>query len=287
MNENEIVTTEMTNPDAKKGSFVAVGTGIDVSNQMTIGARAHIEQADIVYEIVYGKAAKHWINSLNDTVVSLSGFYDEGKSRLQTYRQMEDVMIASVKEGKKVVAAFYGHPGVFATPTHGAIARLKADGYTAWMEPGISAEDCLVADLGIDPGNTGCQAFEASQLLFYKHSINPNCLLIIWQIGLAGEHTLRTLKQDNLQTGLQVLTNSLLDYYPPDHEVIIYMAKNTALFSSTITRIPLSELPASKPHGMSTLVIPSRGLPDMDHETLAKLGLTAEDITGSIDPTFE
>jgi len=30
------------------------------------------------------------------------------------------------------------------------------------MLPGISAEDCLVADLGIDPASSGCQSYEAN-----------------------------------------------------------------------------------------------------------------------------
>jgi hypothetical protein len=33
------------------------------------------------------------------------------------------------------------------------------------MLPGISAEDCLFADLGIDPGIYGCQSYEATDFL--------------------------------------------------------------------------------------------------------------------------
>src|SRR3546814_12671609 len=35
---------------------------------------------------------------------------------------------------------------------HKAIAQARAEGLEAHMEAGVSAEDCLYADLGIDPG---------------------------------------------------------------------------------------------------------------------------------------
>ena len=192
--------------ETKKGTLVIVGTGIDVAGQMTIKAKSQIENADIVFAAVPSKATMQWLQSLNDNVVTLSDLYGEGKSRVNTYRQMTDRIVAAVRDGKDVCAAFYGHPGVFVTPSHRAVAQLKAEGYDAYMEPGVSAEDCLIADLGIDPGKTGCQAFETSQYLFYKHKLDPSCLIILWQIGLAGEHSLRTSLADKCQPGLEVLT---------------------------------------------------------------------------------
>ena len=57
-------------------------------------------------------------------------------------------------------------PGVFARVPHKAIAQARAEGFEAHMEAGVSAEDCLYADLGIDPGEVGCQQYEASQFMF-------------------------------------------------------------------------------------------------------------------------
>lgn len=273
--------------ETKKGSLIIVGTGIDVAGQMTIKAKSQIENADIVFSVVPGKAAMHWLKSLNDNVVPLSGLYAEGKSRVNTYRQMTETMVNAVREGKDVCAAFYGHPGVFVTPSHRAIAQLKAEGYDAYMEPGISAEDCLIADLGIDPGMTGCQAFETSQFLFYKHHIDPSCMIILWQIGIAGEHSFRTSLPDKCQPGLDVLTSILLKDYPADHEVILYEAASLPILPPRIERMPLSDLPGCKPTSISTLVIPSKGLPDFDHETLAKFGITAEDLKANINPESE
>jgi hypothetical protein len=51
--------------------------------------------------------------------------------------------------------ALYGHPGVFACVGHEAIERARAEGIDAQMLPGISAEDCLFAELGVDPAVGG------------------------------------------------------------------------------------------------------------------------------------
>ena len=52
---------------------------------------------------------------------------------MQTYEEMVDVMVETVRAGKTVCAVFYGHPGVFVLPTHRAIATLRAEGFKAMM----------------------------------------------------------------------------------------------------------------------------------------------------------
>ncbi|HEX8756304.1 MAG TPA: hypothetical protein VF745_08190 [Steroidobacteraceae bacterium] len=55
-----------------------------------------------------------WLAKMNSDVRSLQRYYPEGKSRLETYREMVDVMLVEVRAGKRVCGAFYGHLGVFA-----------------------------------------------------------------------------------------------------------------------------------------------------------------------------
>ena len=92
---------------------------------------------------------------------------------------MVAAIMEQVRAGKKVVSAFYGHTGVFAWAPHKVIAEAKAEGYYTHMEPGISAEDCLYAHLGIDPGAVGCQNFEASQFMFYVRNVDHSAYLIL------------------------------------------------------------------------------------------------------------
>ncbi|WP_100657023.1 SAM-dependent methyltransferase [Alteromonas flava] len=269
--------------DAKiQGSLVVVGTGISVSGQMTAIAQNQIRAADEVYVAIPNKPGIEYIRQLNPSLHLLTDFYAEGKSRIQTYQQMVDVLIAAVSQGKRVCAAFYGHPGVFVNPSHRVIQLLRERGFAAHMEPGISAEDCLVADLGIDPAEYGCQSYEATQFLFRKYAIDPHMTQIIWQIWGVGDHTF-TSKLAHTTDGLKLLTEKLKRYYPAEQRVIIYEAKTSPIFVSRIAEVTLKELPDATLSAVSTLVIPGNSLPDFDHDALDALGLTEDDILSHLD----
>ena len=172
------------------GSLVCVGVGMTLGSHITPLARSYIEKADVVFTAVSDGVVELWLARMNPDVRSLQRYYREGKSRLETYQEMVDAMLTEVRAGKRVCGAFYGHPGVFAWPTHKAIELARAEGHPAHMEPGISAADCLYADLGIDPGRYGCQHFEASQFMFYRRRVDTAAYLILWQIGVAGDRSL-------------------------------------------------------------------------------------------------
>ncbi|GFD77679.1 hypothetical protein KUL118_05410 [Tenacibaculum sp. KUL118] len=270
----------------KEGSLVVVGTGIGVAGQMTLAAKSYIESADIVFMGIMNKVGEHVVSGLNPNSVSLDDLYEEGKSRAVTYAQMADRIVHAVADGQKVCAAFYGHPGVFVTPSHEAIRRVKALGLEAHMLPGVSAEDCLIADLGIDPSRYGCQSYEASQFLFRDYRIDPHMTQIIWQIGLAGEATLSVLNANHSQSGLAMLADILSEHYPSDHELIIYEAATLPICEPKIQKVLLCELERAKPTLISTLVVPSLGMPDYRQDRLAKLGLTEQQVINYRNPSI-
>ena len=210
-----------------------------------------------------------WLAKMNPDVRSLQRYYREGKSRLQTYREMVAAMLTEVRAGKRVCGAFYGHPGVFAWPTHKAIELARAEGYPAHMEPGISAADCLYADLGIDPGKYGCQHFEASQFMLYRRRIDTAAYLILWQIGVAGDRSLARFSTDAPHRGL--LVDVLSRDYDLAHEVILYKAVTLAISRPEIVRLPLGALPEAKCDTHSTLVVPPRSPLEPDEEIRERL----------------
>ena len=95
-------------------------------------------------------------------------------------------MLQEVRLGYDVLGIFYGHPGVFVSPSHLAIAKARQEGYKAKMLPGVSAEDYMFADLGFDPSIYGCMTCEATELLIRNRSLNPAVTNIIWQVGAVG-----------------------------------------------------------------------------------------------------
>ena len=119
----------------------------------------------------------------------------------------------------------------------------------------MSAEDCLYADLGIDPGLSGRQSYEATEFLEEPRPIDGRAYLILWQISVIGE---RRAVSSPRQEGLAVLAEALLAHYPPEHEVVLYEASPYPIAEAIVERLPLAGLAEAEVTPMATLVIPPR-----------------------------
>lgn len=242
-------------PKRRTGQIACVGLGMVLGSHLTPLARSHIEQADVVFVAVSDGIVELWLERMHPDVRSLQPYYGKGdKSRAITYQEWVDVMMSEVRAGKKVCAAFYGHPGIFAWSPHAVIRRAREEGYPAIMEPGISSEDCLYADLGIDPGSYGCQHYEASQLLLYKIRINPHAYLVLWQVGLVGDRSMKLFKTSPEHRYL--LVEVLARDYPREHEIIVYRGATLPIEQPRIQRITLRELTGARIAPTDTVVIP-------------------------------
>lgn len=237
-----------------RGSVACVGMGMTLGSHLTPLARSYIEQADVVFAGLSDGVVEMWLQRMHPDVRSLQSYYAEGKSRMRTYREWVALMMTEVRAGKRVCGVFYGHPGIFAWSPHKVIEAARAEGFVAHMEPGISAEDCLYADLGIDPGRFGCQHFEASQMLFFERRVDPTGYLVLWQVGVVGD-----LSLGRLATGAayrQVLVDVLSRDYPLDHEIIIYRAATLPIQQPFIQRIALRDLPQTAITTAETVILP-------------------------------
>ncbi|WP_414587173.1 SAM-dependent methyltransferase [Scytonema sp. PCC 10023] len=256
----------------KAGLLTVVGTGIQLVGHLTLAAKAWIEQADKVLFAVADPVTAKWLRSLNATAEALP-YNTDNQRRKQTYREMVDVILSQVRQGLNVCAVFYGHPGVFADPAHAAIQQARREGFQAQMLPGISAEDCLFADLGLDPGRNGCQSFEATDFLIRQRRFDPTSALILWQIAMVGN--LGSYKPGEQFRPLTVLTEVLKTHYGSEHEVIVYEAAvYHPVCKPVIQRVPLDKLPETKVREVSTLYVPPKAPAPVDREMLERLGMS-------------
>ena len=260
----------------KKGSLVVVGTGIRTVGQMTTEAIAWLKLSDKVLYVVNDPIAVETIKLLNPSgAESLSVFYAEGKNRQISYNEMVERILECVRSGLRTCVAAYGHPGVFAYPTHEAIRLARIEGYSAKMLPGISAEDCLFADLGIDPSKTGCQSYEATDFLKSRRRIDPTSLVILWQIGVIGNITYEAKGYD--LSALHILVERLYEFYSPDHHVFVYEAAIYFGGEPMIKRMPLRALADSEFPTMATLCIPPGQATTPDIEMYSRLNIPLPD----------
>jgi uncharacterized protein YabN with tetrapyrrole methylase and pyrophosphatase domain len=256
-----------------RGSLCAVGIGIRAPAQTSLEASARIERADRVFTLLADPLSEYWVRSLNDKTESLASCYAVGKERQKTYDEMVERIVGSVRERLSTVAVSYGHPGVAAYPLHESVRRARREGFRAEMLPGISAEDCLFADLGIDPMRAGCRSYEATDFLLHRRGCDPASNLVLWQIGVIAESGFKA--EDGIwnHRGLVLLTQTLLETYRPDHVVTVYEAARLPVCEPIIGRVALKNLPNAAVTPLSTLFVPPMTKPMPDERMLHLLAM--------------
>jgi uncharacterized protein YabN with tetrapyrrole methylase and pyrophosphatase domain len=215
-----------------------------------------------------------WIERLRPTARSLHPLYRAGRPRTEIYEEIVEAIVEPVRRGLRVCAAFYGHPGVFSYLGHESVRRTRAEGFRAEMLPAVSAADCLFADLGVDPGQTGCQSYEATDFLVNRRIVDTTAALVLWQVSTIGERVATTSPNP---AGLVVLAEYLLERYPNDHEVTLYEASPYPIANPIVRTTRLADLAATELSPLATLYVPPAQAPETDPAMLERLGLKTAD----------
>ncbi|NVJ50494.1 MAG: methylase [Gammaproteobacteria bacterium] len=238
-----------------KGYLYVVGTGLNTLNHITQEAKRHIAQSEHVFHLVPDPLGLSLLKSLNSNLHYLGDCYALTTDRIAAYQLMVKRVMTQLTTAHKVCVVFYGHPGIFVSPSHALIQQAKEQGYVAQMLPGISAEDCLFSDLGIDPASAGCQSYEASYFLLNQVTCNVQAPLILWQLGVLGDFAGERLTCD--PKALELLQQKLGKVYPPQHPVTLYEAATLSLYEPRIETLPLAKLTEFNFSQRSTLFIPA------------------------------
>lgn len=249
----------------ESGRLIIVGSGIRAVGQLTLETVAWIQAADVVCYVLADPVTERWVVEQAQVSEDLSRLHDPAHARLHSYATMAARLVDHARRGKTVVGVFYGHPGVFTSPSHWAVQLAAAEGIEAQMLPGVSAEDCLFADLGVDPGQGAFEAFEATEMLLTRREPSPDAHVVVWQIGVIAAQQLAT------GAGLQSFADYLCGFYPADHEVVHYRAPQTVLGSPLRQTVPLAELPRVAASVTSTLYIPPARARAIDPAVVAEL----------------
>ena len=152
---------------------------------------------------------------------------------------------------------------------------LLITGIPAVMLPAPSAEDCLVADLGIDPSYPGLQTLEATDFLLRGRTLLTDMHVILWQVGCVGDvgFARKGYKNDNFP----ILIAKLQKLYGTDYIITHYIGAQYPVCDATIDQISLSEilLPENRKKitGLSTLYIPPSNYGEVDPDMAVQLGM--------------
>ena len=234
-------------------SLTVVGTGIRAVAQLTLEAIAAMASAEVLVHVIGEPIQEEALLAINPNARTMTDLYADGLERGATYEAMVRQVMAALAEGKRTVAAFYGHPGVFTYPSHESVRRARAAGYPARMLPGVSAADCLYSDLGIDPGD-GCQAYEATSFLMRLPPIDRTAHLLLWQVGTIGNWTYESSGYD--LSAFPALVATLARIYSPAHLVTLYEAPFDPRGNARVARMPIAHLHAAYLTPATTIHLP-------------------------------
>jgi uncharacterized protein YabN with tetrapyrrole methylase and pyrophosphatase domain len=239
------------------GSLRVVGLGLRAVAHLTHETADHIAKSERFFYLAGDALMAGWLRQLQPAGVSLAGCYAEGRPRAKSYEEMVRRVMPELRDGRRVVVAFYGHPGVAATPAHAMIRQARAEGLDARMLPAVSADGCLFADLGVDPLIPGLQSFEAWRFVAERVRLDTRFSLVLWQIGLIYQ---RSVSFDGISDprGLRDLGRRLRRSYPADHEVVLYEAATLPICEPRMERLPLSRLATAHVTPATTLYVPPR-----------------------------
>jgi uroporphyrin-III C-methyltransferase len=258
--------------EARRGSLTVVGTGIDAVSQLTPGAAGAIAGADEVFYLLADPVAARRVHALNARASSLDHLYGPTKKRRETYAEFVETIVAAVLAGARICVVFYGHPGVFALSGHEAVVRIRAAGLPARMLPAVSALDCLIADLGIDPAASGLQTYEATYFFVRRPPVDPHATLVLLQVGMLGETGGAATASVAARFGL--LLDRLVDHYGPARQAVLYEASSYPGTAPSVDRFALGDTGARSLSVMSTLCVPGEGWPPVDPEARRALELS-------------
>lgn len=196
-----------------------IGVGILGLKQISAEAESAIRSCRKIFHLtsVHGQLKK-----LCGEVVDNAEYYWTGESGSVVYQRIVARVLDEARRGPTVGNVIYGHPLFFDDINMSLIALARENGLRYKVIPGVSSLDTLSTDLEIDYGD-GLQVYEAADLVYSGHPLNPKVHAVILQIGQFGSNlTIQSIPSPKGR--FTVFQQHLMKYYPADHKVIVALS---------------------------------------------------------------
>lgn len=233
--------------------FALVGTGIKTIAHITEEAKGYISHCDLVLYLINEPVLESYIIRLAKASESLNPIYFNSSSRENSYKEIENYIQLKMDYVQSLCFVVYGHPCIFVTPGLQTLWKLNEQVKTV-VCPGISALDCLYADLKFDPSQGGVQLFDATEFIVYEKKPDTSSHTVVYQIGMIGNLGLPTAKIN--KEALLFLKNKLLGSFDPGKNAFIYEASLYPGADPKIIEFNLTDLDKQELTTLSTLYIP-------------------------------
>jgi tetrapyrrole methylase family protein / MazG family protein len=218
-----------------------IGLGFRGMHQITAEGRHALQKAKRRFILHFDPLVISALEAEFGDVDTLDDMYEFGVNRRITYRRMAERVMGAVSPDGPICLGLYGHPLFFVAPTAIMMQEGRKRGLDVAVQPGISALDCILIDVGTDPANQGLQQYEATDMLLRERPLQPDVPCVIWQIGTVGFAGFRGFGPIPAES-YSVLVDYLLKFYPSSHEVKIVRTATTPLAKSRVITTTVEEI---------------------------------------------
>lgn len=256
----------------RTGRLTIAGMGMRPGH-LTLQSRLAIQEADRVVYLLADTVMVEWVLGLNPHAESLEGCFSPGDPSQAECDEIIGRVLSLVRRGLGVCAVFHGHPGYANVLAGLMLRRAWGEDLPAAMLPAVSVEDCLFAEVGIDPGKYGCQSHDASDFIARRRRFDPCTALLLFGLNALGEGGDSPVHPP---ATLHALGEILLAHYGVGHEVVVH---ETSLDSATppeTRRVPLGSLPEVRARRHAILFVPPLMQKPMDPAMLRRLGFDTD-----------
>ncbi len=239
--------------------------------QMTVEALQILKQAKQIFHLTVQHEELIVINVHTEDLGPL--YWRLGKNT-DIYEDLARYVVSFAQESRPTVLAVEGNP-MFFSDLSWKIAELGKAGFLRVEAlPGVSCLDVLPIQLGFEPGDVGCQIFEATQLALYRLSINSYLSTLILQVAEFGRTTLLPAGGRS-PFGFIPLVRHLSKFFPSDHPAIFIKSAFSSTVSSVVFTTDIASIDKHQDRivpGM-TLYLPRIGIPPIDEGVREELRL--------------
>lgn len=233
--------------------LIITGSGIKALSHITKETEIAIEQADYVLYLVNEPITAQWIENKSQQSESLDMLYFSEKHRADAYKKIIERVQFTLMLYQKICMVVYGHPLLLSNAVSGLIESIDPNHVQLIVLPALSAFDCLLADLAIDP-ISGCFSIDAGLFIHNNEPIYTRSHLILWQVGVVGDHS--THFNNEAHEKLNFLKERLIKLYNPNQTCIFYEASMYPHIAPKIIKTQLSEIDKHSISRLTTLYVP-------------------------------
>ncbi len=232
---------------ATQPALLLLGYGTGDGLQLSLGAQKALNGVSHAYTLNPPPAVTRLLKSLRVRSEDLSALFDSERPVADRYLDVAGLLLRRAGEEPPVAFITAGSPLFLNSLNRFLVLKAREMGLEVQVLPAVSPLDALIADIGLDVGTFGLQAFDARGLVAREPVLNPGVPAFVLQVGLLAAVEGLPAESGEAAEAYLPLVRHLARFYGPEHPAtLITLAEGSA--PAGRRTLPLARFPELVPH---------------------------------------